>query len=83
MARAHGGGGFPRALPLLLLLPVLPRAAAEQGEPGGGRARPPVPPRYLPGIPRSRPGAPYPGGCSARCRRGSVPGAGGAPWVSL
>eukprot|EP00075_Anas_platyrhynchos_P010490 XP_027299743.1 ephrin type-A receptor 10 isoform X1 [Anas platyrhynchos] len=30
MARAHGGGGFPRALPLLLLLPVLPRAAAEQ-----------------------------------------------------
>ncbi|XP_052667440.1 ephrin type-A receptor 10 [Harpia harpyja] len=34
MATARGGGGFPRALPLLLLvlpvLPVLPRAAAEQ-----------------------------------------------------
>lgn len=35
METARGGGGFPRALPLLLLLPVLPglpRAAAEQGE---------------------------------------------------
>lgn len=43
METASDGGGFPRALPLLLLvlpvLPVLPRAAAEQGERIPGTAR--------------------------------------------
>ena len=67
METASGGGGFPRALPLLLLvlpvLPVLPRAAAEQGERIPGTARRVE--RFASGaVPLC--GFPFPSRCSPR-----------------
>ena len=90
METARGGGGFPRALPLLLLLPVLPglpRAAAEQGEriPGAACrverfASCAVPLRgfpFPPGAARGDPGA----GRGGRARGTAVPaGRSGPGW---